>query len=188
MVLSICEWIACGGVLLPVGRWVFQGQLKKRTESRIVTYEKPFVYRELFEHHMLSPITLESKQFKQSSLSPYRITISEEPAAVKQTFSSNEHLLSQEQSGLELKHPLKYPVEVHTYKFPKGYVSCPSTQLIASSRDTLLKDILQIQKGKTVLAAGTSLTLVGISWLFYWMTPGKSTEPMFFSITTTENS
>jgi hypothetical protein len=173
MVFSVYEWIACGGVLLPVGHWVFQTQLKKRAESKFVTHEKPFVYREFFEHQMISAITLQSTHFKQSSLPPYRIAISEEASAVKQVFAS-----SAPQFVSELKGPLKYPVEVHTYKFPKGYVACPTTKLIASSRDTLLKDVLQIQKGKTVLVAGVSLTLVGVSWLFYGMTPEKGTEPM----------
>lgn len=178
MVLSVCEWIVCGGILLPVGHCVFHTQLKQRTESRFVTHTKPFIYRELFEHQMVSPITLESKQFKQSSLPNCRIVVSEESAAVKQVFSASEQMLLQ-QTGMELKHPLKYPVEVHTYKLPKGYVYCPSTKFIATSRETLLKEVLHVQKGKTFLAAGASVTLVGISWLFYYMAPCKTTEPMF---------
>ncbi len=176
MVFSIYEWIACGGMLVPVGHWVFQTKLKKRIESQFVMHEKPFVYKELFEHQMFSPITLTTARFSQSSVPSYRITISEEALAVKQVFDKPM------QVPLPFISELKYPVEVHTYTFPKGYVTCPTTKLLASSRDTLLKDVLQMQKGKTILVAGVSFTFVGISWLFYKMTPGNPAKPMFYGL------
>lgn len=181
--ISPLEWILCGGVLLPVGHWVFQKRFQKDLEAGIKETNTPFLLYELDEIRPIAPMTNSTFQFRATNMAPFRITPSEE--ITKTTSFQNLSELRDYEIGKSIRWNTKqwsYPIQVRSYAFPKGYVYSDSAGLVAKCRQTLIQDALRIQRGKTLFVTILCGGCVGISWLFYVMVPEKTTQPLFYGL------
>lgn len=181
--ISPLEWILCGGILLPVGHWIFQKRFQNDLEAGIKETTDSFHLYELDEIRPFAPMTNNTFQFKATNLAPFRITPSEE--ATKPTLFRNLPDLREYEVGKSIRWNTKqwsYPIQVRHYAFPTGYVYSNSAGLVAKCRQTLIQDALRIQRGKTLYVAMLCGGCVGISWLFYGMVPEKTTLPLFYGL------
>ena len=87
---SPLEWIACGGILLPVGHWVFQKPIQKIVESTVKETKDSFCLYELYDSPPITPLSF-GKQFQATNLQPFRIAVSEETMPTERKTFQNYH-------------------------------------------------------------------------------------------------
>lgn len=154
--ISGIEWILAGGVLLPVGHWVYLQTQKRRILGQIQKYETPV---KGYEVSLITPygseLFLKSKytlgKYMSSDLQDCRSSMFDVP------ITSSFHTLNS--------------FKVQKRGYPKGVFYHSQTRQLSSCSKQLLKDIQYLKMGPSLIVAGICVGITGYSWLSYTMNP-----------------
>ncbi len=135
MSFSYYGWIVCGGVLLPVGHWIYLKSQTSKLNSEIEEVQGPVRGYEISHiTTMGSEIFLKSKYFTGSQpLTQMRNSMYDVPCSTSETVRKT----------LKLK-KIRYDTQ--------AYIHVPTRQ-IAKSRDRLLRDIQILKLAPSLLGA-----------------------------------